>query len=137
VRDLPRPGPDDLEDLQRLRVQRAVQPGRLVHAGCELAHRRVDADAGAGEDARVVSMPSWELFAAQDEAYRDGVLPRELPKVSVEAGISQGWERWVDRSVSIERFGASAPGPEVLERLGITPEAVAGAAVELVAEVRA
>ncbi len=65
------------------------------------------------------------------------VLPRGLPSVSVEAGVSQGWERWVDRAVSIERFGASAPGPEVLERLGITPEAVAGAAVELVAAVGA
>jgi transketolase len=65
------------------------------------------------------------------------VLPRDLPSVSVEAGIRQGWERWVDRSVSIERFGASAPGPEVLERLGITPEAVTGAAVELVAAVGA
>jgi transketolase len=81
-------------------------------------------------------MPSWELFAAQDEAYRDAVLPPDLPSVSVEAGIAQGWERWVDRAVSIDRFGASAPGPEVLERLGITPGAVAGAAVELVAAVR-
>jgi transketolase len=82
-------------------------------------------------------MPSWELFAAQDEAYRDAVLPPGLPSVSVEAGIAQGWERWVDRSVSIDRFGASAPGAEVLRRLGITAEAVAGAAVELVAAVRA
>jgi transketolase len=57
--------------------------------------------------------------------------------VSVEAGIAQGWGRWVDRSVSIERFGASAPGAEVLRRLGITPEAVAGAAAELVARVGA
>ena len=55
-------------------------------------------------------MPSWELFEAQDAAYRDDVLPPGLPKVSVEAGISMGWERWVDRCVSIERFGASAPG---------------------------
>ena len=82
-------------------------------------------------------MPSWELFAAQDEAYRDAVLAPDLPSVSVEAGISQGWERWVDRSVSIDRFGASAPGPEVLRRLGITAEAVAGAAVELLAAVSA
>jgi transketolase len=52
--------------------------------------------------------------------------------VSVEAGISMGWERWVDRSVSIERFGASAPGAEVLEKLGITPQATAAAVRELV-----
>jgi transketolase len=69
-------------------------------------------------------MPSWELFAAQDDAYRESVLPAGLPKVSVEAGISQGWSRWVDASVSIERFGASAPGAVVLEKLGITPGAV-------------
>jgi transketolase len=81
--------------------------------------------------ARVVSMPSWELFAAQDESYREEVLPPGLPSVSVEAGISLGWERWVDRSVSIERFGASAPGLEVLEKLGITPEATADAVREL------
>jgi transketolase len=111
----------------------------LVGTGSELAvaieaAERLDGD---GIRARVVSMPSWELFAAQDEAYRDAVLPPGVPSVSVEAGISQGWERWVDRSVAIDRFGASAPGPEVLRRLGITAEAVAGAAVELVAAVGA
>ena len=111
----------------------------LVGTGSEVSVALAAADrlAADGIVARVVSMPSWELFAAQDEAYRETVLPRGLPSVSVEAGVSQGWERWVDRSVSIERFGASAPGPEVLERLGITPEAVAGAAVELVAAVGA
>jgi transketolase len=111
----------------------------LVGTGSELSVALAAADhlAGDGIRARVVSMPSWELFAAQDEAYRESVLPRDLPKISVEAGIAQGWSKWVDRSVSIERFGASAPGPEVLQRLGITPEAVAGAAVELLAAVGA
>jgi transketolase len=110
----------------------------IVGTGSELSVAIAAADqlAADGIRARVVSMPSWELFAAQDEAYRDAVLPPDLPSVSVEAGIGQGWERWVDRAVSIDRFGASAPGPEVLERLGITPGAVAGAAVELVAAVR-
>jgi transketolase len=92
--------------------------------------------AADGVAARVVSMPSWELFAAQDEAYREEVLPAGLPKVSVEAGISMGWERWVDRSVSIERFGASAPGLETLEKLGITPQATADAVRELLAAVQ-
>ena len=55
-----------------------------------------------GVSARVVSMPSWELFAAQEEAYRDEVLPPGVPKVSVEAAISMGWERWVDR-VGVDR----------------------------------
>jgi len=77
---------------------------------------------------RVVSMPSWELFAAQDAAYRAEVLPPGVPAVSVEAAATFGWERWVDRAVGIDRFGASAPGAEVLRRLGITPAAVAEAA---------
>jgi transketolase len=89
--------------------------------------------AGDGIKARVVSMPSWELFAKQDESYRDDVLPPEVPSVSVEAGIAMGWERWVDRSVSIERFGASAPGAVVLEKLGITAEHTATVARELLA----
>jgi transketolase len=110
-----------------------VGTGSEVSVALEAADR-LDAD---GIRARVVSMPSWELFAAQDEAYRESVLPPGLPSISVEAGISMGWERWVDRSVGIDRFGASAPGAEVLLRLGITPDAVAGAAVELVAAVGA
>jgi transketolase len=74
---------------------------------------------------RVVSMPSWELFEQQDEDYQDDVLPEDVPTVSVEAAISMGWERWADEHVSIERFGASAPGPEVLEKFGFTPSHVA------------
>ncbi|MDX6640881.1 MAG: transketolase [Solirubrobacteraceae bacterium] len=73
---------------------------------------------------RVVSMPSWELFEQQDDAYRESLLPAGVPKVSVEAAVSMGWCRWVDDSVSIDRFGASAPGAEVLQKLGITPEHV-------------
>jgi transketolase len=81
--------------------------------------------AGEGVKTRVVAMPSWELFAAQDQAYREAVLPPGQPKVSVEAGIAMGWAQWVDASVSIERFGASAPGEVVMRELGMTPEAVA------------
>jgi transketolase len=90
-----------------------------------LAARRRLAQHGIA--ARVVAMPSFELFAAQDDAYRARVLPPSAPAVSVEAGIAQGWERWVDRSVSIERFGASAPGAEALMKLGVTAEAVVAA----------
>jgi transketolase len=79
---------------------------------------------------RVVSMPSWELFEEQDQEYRDSVLTPGVPKVSVEAGISMGWSRWVDASVSIERFGASAPGDEVMRRLGITADHVAEVVLE-------
>jgi transketolase len=86
-----------------------------------------------GIGTRVVSMPSWELFDQQDDDYREEVLPPELPSVSIEAGISMGWSKYVDASVSIERFGASAPGAEVLEKLGITPDAAANKVRELLA----
>ena len=74
---------------------------------------------------RVVSMPSWELFEQQHDAYRESVLPVDLPTVSVEAGIRMGWERYADASVSVDRFGASAPGQTVLDNLGLTPANVA------------
>ena len=72
-------------------------------------------------------MPSWELFAAQGRRYRESVLPPGVPSASIEAATTMGWERWVDRPVGVDRFGASAPGPEVLVRLGITPQAAADA----------
>jgi transketolase len=80
----------------------------------------------------VVSMPSMELFLAQDAAYRDVVLPPSMTaRVSIEAAASLGWHRFVGdhgHVIAIDRFGASAPGPLVLEKLGITAEAVAAAA---------
>ena len=102
----------------------------LVGTGSEvhLALSAGDLLADEGIAARVVSMPSLELFAAQEPAYREVVIPPGVAAVSVEAGVAQGWERWVDECVSIEWFGASAPGPLVMERLGMTAEAVAGAA---------
>jgi transketolase len=74
---------------------------------------------------RVVSMPSWELFAEQDETYRTAVLPGDVPRLAVEAAASFGWERYADASVSIDRFGASAPGAVALENFGYTPADVA------------
>jgi transketolase len=88
---------------------------------CVESARRLSRD---GIATRVVSMPSWELFAEQDEAYRDSVLPPAVPRLAVEAAASLGWDRWADESVSIDRFGASAPGKIVLENLGYTPENV-------------
>jgi transketolase len=79
---------------------------------------------GDGRSVRVVSFPSWDLFAAQPREYREAVLPPGVPKLSVEAGVTLGWERYVDDSVGINRFGASAPGPIVLDKLGINPENV-------------
>jgi transketolase len=78
-----------------------------------------------GTSVRVVSMPSWDLFGAQDDAYRDAVLPPGLPTLAVEAASPFGWERYADDVVGIDRFGASAPGPTVMAELGFTPENVA------------
>ncbi|MEY2515785.1 MAG: transketolase, partial [bacterium] len=83
---------------------------------------------------RIVSMPSWELFERQDEDYQDSVLQFDLPTVSVEAGVRQGWERYAESSVSIDRFGASAPGGDVLEHLGMTAENVADHVRELLGD---
>ena len=78
--------------------------------------------------ARLVSMPSWDLFEAQPREYRDAVLPPSIrARLAVEAGVSQGWQRYVEGEgdiLSIDRFGASAPGPEVLHQYGFTAENV-------------
>ena len=88
-----------------------------------------------GVKARVVSMPSWELFAAQDEAYREGVLPKRIKaRVTVEAASPLGWHRWAGDEgvvIGLERFGASAPGEVVLQHLGFTPEHVTSATLRV------
>jgi transketolase len=88
----------------------------IVEAGQKLA--------AEGLAVRVVSFPSWELFAAQDEAYRKSVLPDAMEaRLAVEAGIAMGWERWVGskgRVLSIERYGASAPYQTIYEKFGFT-----------------
>ena len=86
--------------------------------------------------ARVVSMPSWELFDAQSQKYRDSVLPRPVrSRLAVEAALPQGWHRYVGDGgdvIGVERFGASAPGNVVIERLGFTVEHVVERALALV-----
>ncbi len=74
---------------------------------------------------RVVSMPCWSNFEAQPAAYIDSVLPLGVPRVSVEAGVTFGWKAWAEVNVGIDRFGASAPGDLVLDKLGINPANVA------------
>jgi len=105
--------------------------GSEVHVALEAA-QRLDAE---GVHGRVVSMPCWELFEAQTQGYRDQVLPPDVKaRVSVEAGVSLGWHRWVGDegdSISIERFGASAPGGTVLEQLGISVDNVVARALAL------
>ncbi len=82
-------------------------------------------DTGGPIAARTVSMPSWDLFEEQDEDYRRAVLPPGIPVLAVEAASPFGWERYADAVVGLDRFGASAPGPVVLQHLGFTPENVA------------
>jgi transketolase len=85
--------------------------------------------AAAGVRARVVSLPCWEAFEKQPAAYKESVLPRDVPvRVSVEAASTFGWHKWTgDRgaNVGLDRYGASAPGGTVLKNFGFTPEAVA------------
>ncbi len=105
----------------------------LVGTGTEVAVA-LEAAGLLAEDGRkvqVVSLPCWDRFDAQDEDYRRSVLPPGVPTVSVEAGVTLGWDRYADASVGIDRFGASAPGGVVLRELGITPEHVAGVARRL------
>jgi transketolase len=88
-----------------------------------------------GRRVRVVSMPCVSVFAAQDPAWREGVLPRAVERrVAVEAGVTDIWWRWVGsrgRVVGIDRFGASAPAKDLFRHYGLNSEAVAGAAREL------
>ena len=81
--------------------------------------------AAEGLVARVVSMPCWTNFEAQPADYVESVLPSGVPCVSVEAGVTFGWSRWADVSVGIDRFGASAPGDVVMDKLGINSANVA------------
>ena len=85
----------------------------------------------AGLKARVISMPSFKVFDEQDEAYKDSIFPHGVPKVAVEAGATMGWWKYVGRDgsiVGLDHFGGSAPGPEVLEHFGFTPENIVKAA---------
>ena len=83
----------------------------------------------AAEDiaVRVVSMPSTTVFDRQDAAYRDSVLPRGLPRVAVEAGVTDFWRKYVGpegKVVGIDRFGESAPAGGLFKHFGLTPENV-------------
>lgn len=88
----------------------------------------------SGIAARVVSMPSWELFEEQPADYREYVLPGDVPVIAVEAGVTLGWRRYVRDSgavIGLDRFGESAPGKTVYEKLGFTVDAIVKKASEL------
>jgi transketolase len=118
----------------------AARPAAILLAtGSEvmlaLAAEKLLADKGIAT--RVVSMPCWELFAAQPAAYREQVLPKSITaRVSVEAGVTLGWERWVGdkgTAIGVDRFGGSAPAEVIYRELGLTPQHIADAVKRLVA----
>ena len=101
----------------------------LIASGSEVALAAAARDqlAARGIAARVVSMPSWELFEVQPAADRDAMLPPGVPRLAIEAGVAMGWCRWVGERgevLGLDRFGASAPGKVVAEKLGFTVDAV-------------
>jgi len=113
------------------RLRAAYAPRRLVllATGSEvsLAVQVADALEGRGIGADVVSVPCWELFGAQDDAYRADILPGDALLVSIEAGATLGWERYVGPgglAIGLDRFGASAPAEDLFKRFGFTAEAI-------------
>jgi transketolase len=105
------------------------EPVAIVIATGSEVHVALEAARGLEANVRVVSMPCWEVFSAQPQAYRDEVLPPAVERrLSVEAGITFGWERWIGlhgAAIGVDRYGASAPAGRIFEELGLTTEAVA------------
>jgi transketolase len=90
---------------------------------------------GAGILATVVSMPSFRIFEEQSDEYKLSIFPHGVPKISIEAGATMGWWKYIGRegvAIGIDRFGASAPGPIALEKLGISVANVVDHAKKLV-----
>jgi len=109
-----------------------VATGSEVALAVEAARRLAE----EGVAARVVSMPSWELFDGREPGYREELLPEGIPRLAVEAGVSRGWRDWVGEGgavVGLDRFGASAPGPVAYGNLGFSVERVMARARMLLA----
>jgi transketolase len=109
-----------------------LSSGSEVHIARE-AYQKLSVE---GVKVRVVSMPSWELFDAQDSAYQESVLPAAVTaRVSIEAGVTQGWHKYIGQrgiAIGLDRFGASAPYQVIYEKLGLTAQAVIDAAKKLI-----
>ncbi len=137
-------------DLVKYPVREGVAKGAYVLSDCDgppqiiliatgsevgLVMQAQEKLAGQGVNARVVSMPSWEIFHEQDQAYRDQVLPPAVKaRLAVEAGATLGWERWVGdagRVIGLDRFGTSAPGGLAMEKLGFSVDNVVQEALKL------
>ena len=118
-----------------------AEPGEvdvlLIGTGSEvsLCVKAQEKLSGYGIKASVVSMPSWDRFEAQDEAYRESVLPKRVKfRVTIEAGVRQGWHKYATdegTTIGIDHYGASAPGDVILRNFGFTAEHVTAAALRL------
>ena len=113
------------------RMRAAIAPRKVVliatGSEVELAMKVADALEEAGQGADVVSMPSWELFDAQDAAYRAEILPNDVLKVSIEAGVTLGWQRYTGNdgiNIGIDSFGASAPAEDLFDHFGFSVDAI-------------
>jgi transketolase len=104
----------------------------IVRAGEKLAEE--------GHGVRLISFPSWELFARQEQGYRERVLPASIPaRVAVEAGVTLGWDRWIGPQgivIGVDRFGASAPYKQIYAHFGLTVAEVVQAGRATLARVK-
>jgi transketolase len=88
----------------------------------------------AGINATVVSMPSFKIYDEQPEDYKAGLMPEGTPKIAIEAGATLGWYKYIGHNgavIGLDRFGASAPGPIALDKLGINVANVVAQAKKL------
>ena len=128
---------DAVGDLRRggyiIREPAAPPVGVIIASGSETSVAVAAAESleAEGTPVRVVSLPSWELFAAQEDAWRERVLPRALiRRVSIAAGSTFGWHRWVGdrgKAIGIDHFGQSAPGERLFQEFGLTTDHVVDA----------
>ena len=113
----------------RLRSAVAARKVVLIATGSEveLAMQVADALEAAGQGADVISMPGWEYFDAQDAAYRADILPENTLKVSIEAGVTLGWQRYTGLdglNIGIDSFGASAPAEALYDHFGFSVDTI-------------
>jgi transketolase len=114
--------------LQAVIIATGSEVGPAVEAQGKLA--------ASGVAARVVSMPATEVFDRQDQAYRESVIPSGVPCIAVEAGVTDGWRKYVGTEgavIGLDRFGASAPAGELFKLFGFTPERIAAVTASLLA----
>jgi transketolase len=122
-----------LQDVTRGRDVTLIATGSEVEIAKAAADRLL---ADNGIKAAVVSMPSWDLFEAQDVAYQNAVLG-DAPRIAIEAAARLGWDRWIGGNgsfIGMKSFGASAPAADLYRHFGITTDAIVAEAVRLTSE---